>query len=184
MDKYYFQETRFPGVWELGTLDPIPLNKISKYYTSSSLGQIKSDRRVRQLMQFLGFKFRPRHAKNPQNSSNEPGFHVDGEDYFLLGNPNPRYLRKVPWMIILIAADDPHAQGTKIKRFFGGGYLEAWRIYLMHRCVLHDSPEPQPGKYRLMNRYDIKQFPEPKCLHNYRRKLRNKHKAIAEALLK
>ena len=185
MDSYSFEKTRIPGIWELGTLDPIPLKEIAgNYYTLTGKGHIKSDRRIRQLMEFLGFKYRPRHIKNPQIMNDGIGWHVDYEDRFLVCNPDPGTLKRWPWMITLVAADGP-TKGTKIRRFYYKTYLETWKIYLIHRCVIHDSPEPELyEEYRIMNRYDIHQFPEPECLHAYRRKIRNKYKAIAQALLK
>lgn len=180
MDNYYFQETKFLGIWELGSLDPVKIEE-TKYAGYCRLKN--SDPRVRKLMNFLGLKYRARNIVNPQ-SMVSLGWHIDFEDGIAVGNPQPWMLKKWPWMIILIATNEKKALGTRIrKNSFRAGYLENWKIYLMHRCILHDSPEDQDYT-RFLNRYDIHQFPEPNCLHNYRRKLRKKHIAIAQALLK
>ena len=180
MDNYYFQKTRFPGIWELGSLDPI---KIEETHYMGHCKLRGSDRRVRKLMDFLGLKYRARNIINPQNMS-KIGWHIDFEND-IVGNPKPTYLKKWPWMIIMVASNSRETEGTRIRRTaYATGHLESWKIYLTHRCVMHDSPEKETKYTRFLNRYDIHSFPEPKCMHNYRRKLRKKHIAIAQALLK
>jgi hypothetical protein len=147
MDTYGVEKTPIKGVWKLGKLDPTA-NWDEYIQSNRRFGCSSPDRRVKNLIQFLGLSFEDRSHANPQNPRvKRPKWHVDAY-------PSDR-TKTIPGiysndMITMISGED----GTLFRKSNRSIWKsEPWTIYFINYDVVHASP--LVDKPRLLHRFDL-----------------------------
>lgn len=140
MDTFEFKDTPVKGVWEIGRLDPFPVNQ---YDGSRKLDQ-DSDHpaNLRALIEFLGANsWRRFSVANPGAFQGSIGWHRDD-----LGG-----------LTALIACiGTKRGEGTWFRTSDGGHFASpAWVVYLIDGQIEHASPADHAAFIRVMWRWQM-----------------------------